>query len=51
MDERYEKVVDKKLKRCEVVDLTWKRLEDGWWKIEDMRRWLIKDWIDEKMVN
>ena len=51
MDERYEKVVDKRLKRCEVVDLKWKRWEDCWLKIEEMRRWLIKDIRDEKMVD
>jgi len=33
----YEKMVDKRLKRC----------EDGWLKLEGMRRWLIKDrWED-----
>ena len=43
MEERYKKVVDKRLKRYEVVDLKWKRWEDGWLKIVEMRRWLNED--------
>lgn len=39
MEERYKKVVDiKEIRSC-------------WFKMKEMRRWLIKDRRDEKMVD
>ena len=44
-------MVDKDGRDKNIVNKRLKRWEDGWLKMEEMKRWLIEDWRDEKLVD